>query len=70
MVMSRAGKASGKNKYWFNVKDLYDDSIKNVDSENINGWKNTNMGNSRKSSSWYFETKSQTCSPWILGFRY
>ena len=31
------------NKYWFNVKDLDDDSIKSVDSsENINGWKNIN----------------------------
>ena len=31
MVMCRAGKASGKNKYWFIVKDLDDDSIKSVD---------------------------------------
>ena len=42
MVMGRAGKASGKNKYWFNVKDLDDDSIKSVNFENINGWKNIN----------------------------
>ena len=41
-VMSRAGKASGKNKYWFNVKDLDDFSIKNVYFENVNGWKNIN----------------------------
>ena len=36
MVMSRA---SGKNKYWFDVKDLDDDSIKMADFENTNGWK-------------------------------
>ena len=42
MVMSRAGKASGKNKYWFNVKDLNDDSTKSEDFENINSWKNIN----------------------------
>lgn len=36
MVMSRA---SGKNKYWFDVKDLDDDSIKSADFENTNGWK-------------------------------
>ena len=42
MATSRAGKASGNNKYWFNVKDLDDDSIKSVDFENINGWKNIN----------------------------
>ena len=41
-VMSRVGKASGKNKYWFNVKDLDDFSIKNVYFENVNGWKNIN----------------------------
>ena len=28
MVMSSACKASGKNKYWFNIKDLDDHSIK------------------------------------------
>ena len=42
MVMSRAGKASGKNKYWFNVKNLDGDSIKSVGLENINDWKNIN----------------------------
>ena len=36
MVMSRA---SGKNKYWFDVKDLDDDSIKSADFDNTNGWK-------------------------------
>ena len=40
--MTRAGKVSGKNCYWFNVKDLDDDSMKSVNFENINGWKNIN----------------------------
>ena len=38
--MGRATKANGKNKHWFNVKDL--DDVKSVDFENINGWKNIN----------------------------
>ena len=42
MIISRAGKASGKNKYWFNVKDLEDDTVKSVDFENIRSWKNLN----------------------------
>ena len=40
MILSRAGKSSGVNKYWFNIKDLEDGSMKSVDFENINGWKN------------------------------
>ena len=42
MIISQTGKASGKNKYWFNVKDLKDDTIKSVDFENIRSWKNLN----------------------------
>ena len=42
MIISRTGKASGKNKYWFNVKDLEDDTVKSVDFENIRSWKNLN----------------------------
>ena len=42
MILSRAGKSSGVNKYWFNIKDLEDGSMKSVDFENINGWKNLN----------------------------
>ena len=40
MIISWAGKASGKNKYWFNVKDLEDDTMKSIDFENIRNWKN------------------------------
>ena len=39
VVMSRAGKDSLGNKYWFNGKGFDDDWIKSVDFENINGWK-------------------------------
>ena len=42
MIISRAGKASGKKKYCFNVKDLEDDTMKSVDFENIRSWKNLN----------------------------
>ena len=42
MVIGRGGKASGKDKYWFNIKDLEDDSMKCVDFENISSWKNLN----------------------------
>ena len=42
MIISRAGKASGRNKYWLNVKDLEDDTMKSVDFENIRSWKNLN----------------------------
>ena len=34
MILSRAGKSSGANKYWFNMKS--------VDFENINGRENLN----------------------------
>ena len=39
LVISRAGKASGKNKYYFNIKHLDNNTIKSLDSENISGWK-------------------------------
>ena len=42
MIISQVGKASGKNKYWFNVKDLEDNTMKSVDFENIESWKNLN----------------------------
>ena len=42
MILSRAGKSSGMNKYWFNIKDLEDGSMKSVDFENITSWKNLN----------------------------
>ena len=41
MILSRAGKSSGANKYWFNI-DLEDGSQKSADFENINGRKNLN----------------------------
>ena len=42
MIISQTGKVSGKIKYWFNIKDLEDDTMKSVDFENIRSWKNLN----------------------------
>ena len=42
MIISQAGKASGKNRYCFNVEYLEDDTMKRVDFENIRSWKNLN----------------------------
>ena len=42
IIISRVGKASGKNKYLLNVKDLEVDTMKSVDFENIRSWKNPN----------------------------
>ena len=35
MILSRAGKASGVNKYWFNIKDLEDGLMKSADFEKL-----------------------------------
>ena len=42
LVISQAGKVSGKNKNWFNVKHLDDDTMKSVNFEAIPGWENLN----------------------------
>ena len=35
IVISRAGKATGKNKYWMNIKDLEDGTFKSINFEEI-----------------------------------
>ena len=40
MIRSRAGKAKGKNNYWFNVKDITQDENISTDFSKIKGWKN------------------------------
>ena len=40
IILSRADKSSGVNKYWFTIKDLKDGSVKSVDFENTKSWKN------------------------------
>ena len=40
LVLSRAGKSSGKNKSWFNIKYIKEDKHKSVDFSRIKGWKN------------------------------
>ena len=42
MIFSWAGKSSGVNKYWLNIKDLEDGSMKSVGFENISSWENLN----------------------------
>ena len=39
-VLSRAGKASGKNNAWFNLQNLDDNSFISVNFEVIEGWRN------------------------------
>ena len=40
LVIGRAGKSTGKNKTWVNVKNLQDNSHQSVDFSKIEGWKN------------------------------
>ena len=40
MIISRAGKAKGKNNSWFNVKDITQDEHISIDFSKIKGWKN------------------------------
>ena len=41
LVLGRDGKSSGKNKTWFNLKDLTNNKHLIVDFSQIKGWKNT-----------------------------
>ena len=41
LIIRRAGKAKGKNNYWFNVKDITQDELISIDFSKIKGWKNT-----------------------------
>ena len=38
-VIGRAGKATGKNKWWINVQDSKDKAIKSVNLEGLKAWK-------------------------------
>ena len=40
LIISRAGKAKGKNNSWFNVKDITQNEHLSVDFTKIKGWKN------------------------------
>ena len=40
LVLGRAGKCKGKNKTWFNLKDITADKHISVDFNQIKGWKN------------------------------
>ena len=41
IVISRAGKAAGKNMYWMNIKDLEDGTFKSINLEEIDQWRLT-----------------------------
>ena len=38
-VIIQAGKATVKNRYWFNIKDLDDNKMKSSGADNISSWK-------------------------------
>ena len=40
LVLSRAGKSTGKNRIWFNIKNVEDNSHQSVNFSNVKGWKN------------------------------
>ena len=42
IVISRAGKATGKNKYWMNIKDLENGAFKSINCEEIDEWRLNN----------------------------
>ena len=39
IVISRVGKATGKNKYWMNIKDLEDGTFKSINFDKIDQWR-------------------------------
>ena len=39
MIIGRAGKARGGNKYWFNLENLPEGDLKSVNFEGIFAWK-------------------------------
>ena len=42
LVLGRAGKATGKNKYWINIKNLSDNTLQSLNIEELTSWKNMN----------------------------
>ena len=38
-VIGRAGKATGKNKWWINLQDSKDKAIRSVNLEKLKAWK-------------------------------
>ena len=38
-VISRAGKATGKNKFWYNIQDMSDKSLTSINLEEVKEWK-------------------------------
>ena len=40
LVLGRASKATGKNKYWINIKNLSDNTLQSLNLEELTSWKN------------------------------
>ena len=40
LVLGRAGKATGKNKHWINIKNLSDNTLQSLNLEELTSWKN------------------------------
>ena len=40
LILGKAGKSTGRNKNWLNIKNLQDNSHQSVDFSKIEGWKN------------------------------
>ena len=38
VIISQAGKANGKNKYWYNIKSIYTGNFMSVDFSKVNDW--------------------------------
>ena len=41
-MLGRAGKATGKNKYWINIKNLSDNTLRSLSLKELTSWKNMN----------------------------
>ena len=39
-MLGRAGKATGKNKYWINIKKLSDNTLHSLNLKELTSWKN------------------------------
>lgn len=40
LILGKAGKSTGKNKAWFNIRNLQDNSNQGIDFSEIESWKN------------------------------
>ena len=62
--MGRAGKVTGKNKYFFNIQDDEDETGKCIDWRNINDWKEINENISFCSDEEILNAKTDELTNW------